>query len=86
MRKADMRLIVAVAITAVIAFLAAYILAWSITDCSHEAEAARQDGYLSGIDYAITSVYSQTEGCQSSVITVGNKSRQLVDVACLVPA
>ncbi len=47
---------------------------------------ALQQGYNQGIYGAVLSLYQQTEKCQVTTITLGNLTRQVVDVACIQQA
>ena len=44
---------------------------------------AYQQGYQKGLTDAIATLYAQTENCQVTTITLGNKTRQLIDTACI---
>lgn len=48
-----------------------------------EMQQAFQAGYNRGVNDAITTLYQQTNNCQTASITVGDAKRQLIDVACL---
>lgn len=43
-------------------------------------------GYNQGLTAAVTALAQQTNNCQPAVITLGNFSRQVIDVACLQKA
>ena len=39
--------------------------------------------YQQGISDAVVSVFQQTDDCKAPTVTLGNFTRQIVDVACL---
>ncbi len=47
---------------------------------------ALQQGYNQGLYNAVVSLYQQTEECKVTAITLGNLTRQVVDVACIQQA
>jgi predicted negative regulator of RcsB-dependent stress response len=44
---------------------------------------AYQQGYDLGITASVVSVFQQTNNCQITTLTVGNMTKQIIDVACL---
>ena len=41
-----------------------------------------QLGYEQGLIDAVVTIYQQTENCKSTVITIGNLSKKVFDMAC----
>ena len=46
----------------------------------------KQETFELGYIQAIATMYANTNDCQAAVITIGNETRRLIDVACLQPA
>ena len=46
-------------------------------------QAAANQGYAAGVRAALSEAYDQTKDCQITTITIGNASRQIVDLACV---
>ncbi|MBI2133749.1 hypothetical protein HYU11_03650 [Candidatus Woesearchaeota archaeon] len=44
---------------------------------------AGKEGYGQGITAAVVAAYQQTENCQVATITMGNLTKQVVDVECV---
>ena len=42
-----------------------------------------QKGYSDGLQTAITSLFEQTQNCQSTTIAIGNLTKQVFDLNCL---
>lgn len=42
-----------------------------------------QSGYENGLVDGVSTIFTQTDDCETSIITVGNFSKQIVDVLCL---
>ena len=52
-----------------------------------ERELSKLQGvYLQGITDTVTTLYAQTNNCQITTITLGNETRQVIDVSCLQQA
>lgn len=49
----------------------------------HELVNMYQEGYKKGLTDAAVAVYQQTENCQTTVITIGNFTKTILDVSCL---
>ena len=45
---------------------------------------AYQQGYDVGITASVVSIFQQTEQCQVTTVTIGNMTKQIIDVACLI--
>lgn len=48
-----------------------------------EIAIAYQKGYDKGLTDAAVTIYKQTEDCQSTAITIGNLTKNVLDLSCL---
>ena len=48
-----------------------------------ELQQVYQQGYSQGVTDTVISLMQQTENCVSTTISVGNFTREVIDVACL---
>lgn len=44
---------------------------------------AYQNGYKKGLTDVVVTIYQQTEKCQTTSITIGNLTRNVVDFSCM---
>ncbi len=49
----------------------------------NQLQNAFASGYQLGLTDVITTMYNQTANCQIATMTVGNETRQVVDISCL---
>jgi len=42
-----------------------------------------QEGYEEGLTDAATTIFAQTENCQTAIITINNFTKQFLDLSCL---
>ena len=49
----------------------------------NELQQVYQQGYSQGVRDTVISLMQQTENCVSTTITVGNLTREVIDITCL---
>lgn len=64
--------------------LAQYVIYEKIIESrQQEVMMSYQNGYNKGLSDAVTTIYKQTENCQTTTITIGNFSKTVFDITCL---
>lgn len=60
-----------------------FILEKWLVNVKQDMVSSYQNGYDAGAKDVLTTIFLQTKDCQTSIITLGNVTRQVFDVTCL---
>lgn len=64
--------------------LSQYIIYEKITESKQiELQRIFQNGYDKGLEDTVTTIYKQTDNCQTTTISVGNFTKTIFDLSCL---
>jgi len=80
--KKEMIIIIGLSVTIIL--IAQYVILdkWDEVN-QQKVKDAYQTGYEQGLVDAVTTIFGQTQNCQSTTLTIGNFTKQVFDLECL---
>lgn len=78
---------VLIAVLAVLLLASLAYIAWGLLQQQRDTDmlGAYKQGYVQGVTDTTTSFLQYTDNCNAASVVYGNRTRQVIDVACLSP-